>query len=154
MFRGFDVWILVVSILVVCFLIYVYGFSARDVTDGKVFIDEHEFNVDIADTALTRQRGLSGREHLADGEGMLFIFERPGLRRFWMKDMLISIDIIWISDGKVVGFEKNVEPEPGVSTLNLKAYSSPQPVELVLEVAAGTVERLNIKEGDSVSIRL
>ena len=154
MFRGFDVWILAISILVVFFLIYVYGFGARDVDNGKVFIDEHEFNVDIADTALTRQRGLSGREHLADGEGMLFIFERPGLHRFWMKDMLIPIDIIWISDGKVVGFEKNVEPEPGVSTLNLRTYSSPQPVEVVLEVAAGTVDRLEIKNGDSVSIRL
>ena len=154
MFKGLELWIIVIPILFVGLLIYFYGFGARDVTGGKVFVSGHEFKVDISDTVLKRQQGLSGREKLADDEGMLFVFERPAVRRFWMKDMPIPIDIIWISDGEVVGFERNLEPEPSVSIFSLKTYSSPQPVKLVLEVSAGTIDRLGIKKGDSVSIRL
>jgi len=154
MFKGFDLWILVVVILFAIFLVYVYGFHNRDLESGKVFIGEHEFKADIADTPLKRQQGLSGRENLQDDEGMLFVFTRPGAQRFWMMGMLIPIDIIWISDGKVVGFEKNAEPEPGVAVHNLTIYSPPLPVELVLEVPARTVDRLGIGIGDSVSIRL
>lgn len=154
MLRGLEFWIILIPIIFAVFLIYIYGFGIRGTVAGQVFINEQGFSVDISDTPLKRQQGLSGREELGVDEGMLFIFERPAMHRFWMKDMLIPIDIIWISRGEVVGFEKNVLPEPGVSTLKLKAYQSPQPVELVLEVAAGTVEKLNIKEGDSVSIRL
>ena len=71
-----------------------------------------------------------------------------------MKDMLIPIDIIWIHNGKVVGFAENVQPEPGVPTMKLAKYSPQSPVEYVLEVRAGTARRINLSVGDAVSIRL
>ena len=85
---------------------------------------------------------------------MLFLFGSVAPRRFWMKDMLIPIDIIWINENEVVGFAKNVEPEPEVQTGELNIYESPIPVDTVLEVPAGTVEERGIKVGDSVSISL
>ncbi|OGY57726.1 MAG: hypothetical protein A3C03_02135 [Candidatus Colwellbacteria bacterium RIFCSPHIGHO2_02_FULL_45_17] len=154
MFRGFEIWILIIPVVIVATAAYFYSYALRDVGLGKIAIGDYEFDVDIADTIVTRQQGLSGRHELGDKEGMLFIFERAALRRFWMKDMLIPIDIIWINDGEVVGFEENVEPEPGVPLQGLVIYKSPIPVSLVLEVEAGTVNRTGIKSGDPVSIRL
>ena len=134
--------------------VYFYGFATRDISDGKVSINGHEFKVDVADTIATRAQGLSGREELRENEGMLFVFGGVSPRRFWMKDMLISIDIIWVNEDEVVGFDKNVNPEPGVALQNLTSYKSPIPVNTVLEVSAGTVDKLGISVGDSVSIRL
>ena len=148
-----NLWPFVIFILVVLGVFYFNFIKPRDVKN-EVIINGHSIFVEVMDTPDLRAKGLSGRERLNGNTGMLFIFEAPGDYGFWMKEMNFPIDIIWISDGKVVGFEKNVEPEPGVSTLNLRTYSSPQPVEVVLEVAAGTVDRLEIKNGDSVSIRL
>ena len=43
-------------------------------------------------------KGLSGRDNLADDEGMFFVFEKSDIYPFWMKDMKFAIDIIWIME--------------------------------------------------------
>jgi len=107
------------------------------------------FDVEIANTTTTRARGLSGRESLAENEGMLFIFNSPGIHGFWMKDMKFPIDFVWIRGDKVVGVTENAAPEPGVAMWNLTLYYPPEDVTHVLEVPAGTVEKRSIKMGDS-----
>jgi len=121
---------------------------------NKVVIRGHESTVDVAKTFLEKHRGLSGKNSLKRDEGMLFIFGWSAVRRFWMKGMLIPIDIIWIQDGKVVGITENVHPEPGVSMVNLTTYPSPSPVDHVLEIPAGVAGEVGIAVGDPVSIRL
>ncbi|MDO8515806.1 MAG: DUF192 domain-containing protein [bacterium] len=112
-------------------------------------VGDHVFQVDIADTGEKRMQGLSGRDPLDPDEGMLFIFDSPGMLGFWMKDMKFDIDIIWIRDGKVIGFSQNAKAEPEKSLLQLPLYYPPERAKEVLEVNAGTVARLGIKVGDS-----
>ena len=45
------------------------------------------------------EKGLSGREHLHDNEGMLFPLNQKNKVSFHMKDCLIPLDIIFIEDG-------------------------------------------------------
>lgn len=52
--------------------------------------------VDVVSRNKDRQRGLQGRSGLADSHGMLFVFNRDGFYRFWMKDMKFPVDMIWI----------------------------------------------------------
>lgn len=152
--RASQLILVLVPILIFAALIYFYGLSHK-VSDGAgVVIKDHKFDVDVADTPALRQKGLSGRESLGKDEGLLFIFSRPSVQRFWMKDMLISIDIIWIQGGEVVGIIENVHPEPGVSVMNLTIYSSPVPVDRVFEIPAGVAGEIGITVGDAVSIRL
>lgn len=111
------------------------------------------FDVEMATTMVEQACGLSGREGLNDNQGMLFPFGSGGTQTFWMKDMKFAIDMIWISDGRVVGFAQDAQaPASGTQIWQLQLYSSPPNVDTVLEVNAGTVAHDNIQVGDIVSV--
>ncbi len=116
----------------------------------QVRVGDATFTVEMATTTAQKMRGLSSRESLAEGSGMLFTFN-PGVQRFWMKDMNFPIDIIWIAGGKVAGFAQNAEPQPGIPLWNLTIYTSPDGVDKVLEANAGTVAKSGIKIGEVVT---
>ncbi|MDP3901511.1 MAG: DUF192 domain-containing protein [bacterium] len=111
----------------------------------------HNFEVEIADTIASRTKGLSGREQLADNRGMYFIFDKPAIYSFWMKGMNFPLDIIWISDNRVVGFMKNALPDDSDKP---DIYTAPGLVDRVLEINAGLVERLDIRIGDVVDVKV
>ncbi|MDE2018933.1 MAG: DUF192 domain-containing protein [Patescibacteria group bacterium] len=142
-------------VLVLLYLGYLFFFPHVNppLVQNAVIIGDNTFDVEIASTTMEKTLGLSGRNGLGANQGMLFIFSDPGVQHFWMKDMKFSIDIIWISDDRVAGFVQNAAPEPGVPLWNLQIYNSPDSVDKVLEVDAGTVAKDNIKIGDSVSVR-
>jgi hypothetical protein len=99
-------------------------------------------------------RGLGGRDSLPDDGGMLFVFPEPGLLTFWMKDMLISIDLIWISaEGRVVDVQ-TAQPEPGVPDPELKRYNPNGEAKYVLEVRAGLAAEQGVQVGDEARIEL
>jgi uncharacterized membrane protein (UPF0127 family) len=108
-------------------------------------VGSQTITVDIASSPEQKQQGLSGRSTLANTEGLLFVFlDENNIPGFWMKDMLIPIDIIWIKDGKIVQIDENAQPEPGVPNNLLKVYAPPASVEdvdYVLEVPAGFASR-------------
>ncbi|PIR98214.1 MAG: hypothetical protein COT89_00680 [Candidatus Colwellbacteria bacterium CG10_big_fil_rev_8_21_14_0_10_42_22] len=120
---------------------------------ATIVVSGQEFRVDVANTAIQQAKGLGGEDALAQNEGMLFVFDSPTNRKFWMKDMLIPIDIIWIKDNQVVGVEHRVDPEINVPLYKKKRYPSPQRVNYVLEIASGRASALGIKKGTDVSIR-
>jgi len=117
----------------------------------SVTINNKEIKVEVAKTNEERAKGLSGRDSLEADSGMLFIFnnQKP---IFWMKDTKVALDIIWINDLKIVGINKDVQPEPGVSEDKLKKYPAPEEIDLVLEVSAGYSDKNNIKVGDNVEL--
>ena len=103
-------------------------------------IEGRKLPVEIADTPEKREQGLSGRESLPEGSGMLFIFENPATYGFWMKEMRFPIDIVWLSGEvgsstdpiKVIDIERNVQPNtfPHI-------FYPPVPVKYVLETNPG-----------------
>lgn len=103
-------------------------------------------NLELVMSDESRSRGLSGRERLKDGEGMLFVFDYPDKYPFWMKDMKFSIDIIWIGeDLKIVYIKKNASPDSYPNS-----FSTEKDAKYVLEVNSGFSEKNNLKEGDEV----
>lgn len=125
------------------------SFSEPPAPLPQVVIAGQTFSVEIADTPQKRERGLSGRDRLAENEGMLFLFPQPAQQNFWMRDMKFPIDIIWLRGPWVIGFVENAQPSAG----NLiPTFTSPPDTDLVLEVAAGTARRLNMKTGDMVTL--
>jgi len=112
-----------------------------------VFVSETEVAVEIADTPEKRAQGLSGKESLGENEGMLFVFETPGVYAFWMKDMRFPIDIIWIGDDlRVAHITHNAAPESFPET-----FQPPAPVRYVLEVNAGFAETHAVSASNSIT---
>jgi len=124
------------------------------VAQETVTIDGKAIQASVASTNDTRTRGLSGVASLGQNSGMLFVFDTKGVSPiFWMKDMVIPIDIIWISNGKIVQIDKNIPaPAKGTPDSDLKTYSAGVPVDYVLEVNAGFSDQNGIKVGDSVDL--
>lgn len=107
-----------------------------------------DFYFEIADTPEARQQGLSGRADIPHRYGMLFVFPEPGFHRFWMREMLVPIDILWIEeDGTVAGIEAAVAPETYPDT-----FSPPIPVTYVLEMRAGESAALGVSVGDRLPL--
>jgi uncharacterized protein len=107
--------------------------------------------VELAYEPADRALGLSYREGLAPGTGMLFLFEEPAPRSFWMRGMQFCIDIIWIENGVIQGAAESVCPEPpGTADTDLRSYVSPVPVTYVLEVPAGWLDAYGLGVGTPV----
>ena len=102
---------------------------------------------DVATDVISRERGLSRRTELGAGEGMLFVFEVPGVQLFWMKEMNFPIDIVWIDEQKkIVGVTERAEPGSYPS-----AFSSVYPVRYVLEIGAGEFAASGARVGSVVT---
>lgn len=108
---------------------------------------EYDIPVEIADTDAKRQRGLSDRDPLEAGHGLLFVFDAPGEYGFWMKDMAFAIDIVWIAeDWTVIGIEKSAAPESFPHIFYPSA-----PVKYVLEMNAGDAQAFSIAAGSKLN---
>jgi hypothetical protein len=119
---------------------------------GTVEIGNQKLNVEVAQTDLTRQQGLSGRESLAQNDGMLFVFPSVGRYAFWMKGMRFPLDFIWIKDNQVVEITANAPTEPNVPDAGLFRYLPKEEVDSMIEVNAGWAKTNKIKVGDEIFI--
>ncbi|HLC85174.1 MAG TPA: DUF192 domain-containing protein [Candidatus Nanoarchaeia archaeon] len=109
---------------------------------------DHVVGVDIADSIEERARGLMNVSYLPEDQGMLFIFEEEGIPRFWMKDTLISLDLIFISKKKeIVSIIEGAQPEQGPE---YTIHSPEKPVLYVLELNAGWAAEQKLKKGDKI----
>lgn len=144
--------LVVAAMAVFAMMRFVFSRPNPSLKSATATIGNTVFTIEVASTTVSRARGLSWREGLGEHEGMLFTFMSTGMHGFWMKDMKFALDMIWIKDDVVAGFSENAVPEPGVSMWKLKMYYPPNPVDKVLEVNAGTVQKYGIKIGDAVVV--
>src|SRR5207249_7239504 len=107
-----------------------------------------EVSLEVAATPAERERGLMYRTSLAEGRGMLFVFDADGNQSFWMKNTLIPLDLLFIArDGTVVGIYASATP---LSTANIAVG---KPSRYVLEVPGGWTARHGIAVGARVELR-
>ncbi len=108
--------------------------------------------VEVAATGAARQRGLGGRETLADGAGMLFVYADSQARRFWMKDCLVALDIAFLDEkGRVLKIA-TLPPGAGLSGPDIPAARCDAAVRYVLEVRARWFAEQGLGEGDLVDL--
>ena len=139
----------VVILLVFAFVMTgCFGFEGEKVV-LKTNTGDHTFNVDVADDKAEREMGLQYREALDDKEGMFFVYEEESRRAFWMPNMLISLDIIFLDkEFNVVDFFENVPP-CDVELSQCPHYIPVNLAQYALEVNSGTARRLALKRGDT-----
>lgn len=105
----------------------------------------------LADTPARQFLGLGKRDSLGNADGMLFIFPDPKQYGFVMRDMRFSIDIIWLSQGKVVDIAPNLPLEPGASEAQLRVYYPRDVANAVIEFPAGWANQHGLAIGDQLT---
>ncbi len=103
---------------------------------------------EVVDTPAKLYLGLSHRQVLPPGRGMLFIMPAPEIQEFCMRGMRFAIDIIWIGEGEVAGCETNIAAD------DPRTLTSPAPVRYVLEVPAGFCDQHRLAPRDQVVFKL
>ncbi len=103
-------------------------------------------DVEIADDPAQRTQGLMFRRQMKEDQGMLFLFPYEEVQSFWMKNTVISLDIIFADEnGRIVKIHENTVP------LDENRYLSESLARYVVEVRAGFTARHGIEEGDLIS---
>ena len=141
--------VILIIIFVILILLFFYIVNSNK---NKVCFSENCFKVEIASTSEELSKGLMFRENLEKNSGMLFIFPENGIYGFWMKNTLIPLDIIWInSDKKIIFIEHNIQP---CQENACESFTSNETAKYVLELNAGTAEKVGLKIGDEVELKL
>lgn len=140
--KKLSLWIYMVVFLSVCFLSGCRQDSAKGLR-----VKDCRIKIELADTQEKRVAGLMFRASLPEDSGMLFIFDEEADYGFWMKNMIIPLDMIWIDSKKIiVDITKNALPckEECLSIHPKRA------AKYVLEVNSGYTDAHNINVGDKV----
>ena len=139
-----------IFIVIIIFLPVFLGSGCLGSNHNKACFKNHCFYVELAQTAAEKMKGLMFREHLASDRGMLFVYDEEGEHSFWMKNILIPLDIIWINqDREVVLISEDIQPceKDPCPTINpdLKA-------KYVLEINARKARGIGLRPGDKLDI--
>ena len=104
-----------------------------------------EISTEIAMTEPEQAQGLMFRTGMAENDGMLFVYDKPQDLSMWMHNTYLPLDMVFMrADGTIARIEANAEP------LSDRVIASGSPVKAVLELKAGTAQRLGLKAGDKV----
>ena len=119
----------------------------------SVVIAEHRFDIELAYTPESRDRGLGGRDSIPNNTGMLYNPASGEPEDAWMKGMLFPLDFLWVGAGRRIA---DTHPNAPMSTSNtpdrlLATYWSISQATCVFETNAGTISELGIKVGGQVS---
>ena len=113
--------------------------------EGSFSRQAETFSVEVANTPEAATRGLMWRKSLGPREGMLFDFGQEREQSFWMKNTLVSLDLVFISEAQtVVGLIERAAPR------SLHSLSIGLPSRYVLEISAGTCAQMGVRVGSRV----
>lgn len=105
----------------------------------------HDFRVEVAVTPQEQARGLMFRSKMGADEGMLFPYDQPRMLSFWMRNTVLSLDLIFIdAERRVINVAANAEPYSETPIL------SDAPGIAVLELNGGRAAALGIVAGSKI----
>jgi len=146
-----KIWSIVTAVGVIALAaVFAYAYKTPPMPPqhiSQVTIGSTTVQVEVADTDAKRELGLSYRDSLLQGHGMLFVFSSAEAYGFWMKDMSFSIDMIFADkEGKIVTIYKDASPDSYKKNPPEIFYPT-TPALYVLEVPAGFAREHGIAEG-------
>jgi len=114
----------------------------------RVCFQNHCFDVELAIKTEEKKKGLMFKEHLDMDKGMLFVYEDEKERSFWMKNVLIPLDIIWINEkNEVVFISENAQP---CEESFCQGINPGKNAKYVLEINAGLSKNIGLMIGDKI----
>jgi uncharacterized membrane protein (UPF0127 family) len=101
----------------------------------------YRIDAQLAITPEQRETGLMFRAQMPEQEGMLFVFERPGVQCFWMRNTLLPLTAAFVADDGTIVNLADMQP------MTENSHCSAKPVRFVLEMNQGWFAKRGIKPG-------
>ncbi len=118
------------------------------VTAQAVMADQ-VIELEVARTGQQQATGLMHRAPLPDNRGMLFPFESARSVGFWMKNVPVPLDMVFLHQGQIVGIQDSAPP---CTKQPCPVYGPREPVDQVIELRAGRANELGLQIGDAVAV--
>lgn len=128
--------------LLLSVLAFVLSAKAYACENARLYVEDKPLCVEVATTPEALQKGLMFRTSMPQDAGMLFLFAHEKRAYMWMKNTFLSLDMLFIAaDGRITKIVPHTEPE------SLDIIASDEEVSAVLELNAGTSEKLGFQTG-------
>lgn len=142
------------SVVLCCGMIQMTS-NAADAKMPIARFGKNEVKLEVASTPEEITRGLMFRTSMPENQGMVFLFQPPRPVKFWMFNCLMSLDMVFIKDGKIVKISENVPPCKSKDYKDCPTYPEDEvTVSEVVELNAGYCKAHEIKEGDTVTFEM
>ncbi len=143
---------LVIIVLIVLLVIIVFVFYNYNKYD-KICFENSCFVIEVADNYIEQKKGLMFRKNLCPDCGMLFVYKHEDNYKFWMKDTLISLDIIWMD--KDFAIQYIVENSMPCENEECRLYRPSLEIrsKYVLEVNSGISKKIGLKVGEKMVLK-
>ncbi|MBR8830881.1 MAG: hypothetical protein N5P05_000195 [Chroococcopsis gigantea SAG 12.99] len=112
-------------------------------------VKDQVIELEVARTPEQQETGLMYRTSLPRNRGMLFPFPSPRITRFWMKNVYIPLDMVFLKDGQIKEILANVPP---CKADPCPVYGTDGLVDAVIELSGGRAGELGLKPGDRINI--
>lgn len=120
------------------------------VVDGDGY-EKGTLSVDVARSLSQKYVGLSHRDQLDSGTGLLFPYESTGIKRVEMRNMSVDLDILFVTDGgEITAIETRSAPSSR-GEYYLTYDDAEGKGQYVIETTAGWCEAHNVEPGDRVT---
>jgi uncharacterized protein len=118
---------------------------------AKLIVNTTTILLEEANTPEEQQIGLMLRTSMPVNHGMVFNFTPPVPARFWMKNTLIPLDMLFVRAGKIKNIQADVPPCKADPCPNY-GPDNQELIDRVIELNAGAAQKLGLKVGDSVNV--
>jgi uncharacterized membrane protein (UPF0127 family) len=123
-------------------------FSAREIT----LPDNTRIKAEVLTKPVDMARGMMFRDSLPEGRGMLFIHQSPNKYSYWMFQVKVPLDIIWMDrNGRIVEISENTPPCPGKAS-TCPNYGGSTEASIVLELPGGYGRKHGVRIGETVRL--
>jgi uncharacterized membrane protein (UPF0127 family) len=119
----------------------------------KIEVGGKKLDVEVATTREERAQGLMFRKKLPEGRGMLFVFEKPQVLSFWMKNTFIPLAIGFFDKNHKLIDIQEMEPSKSEMETDLPSYTSSGQSLYALEVPKGWFLKNKIKVGEKLKLK-
>jgi uncharacterized membrane protein (UPF0127 family) len=124
----------------------VRDFNSRAVT----LPDGTSVTAEVMTHQADMSRGMMFRDSLPEGKGMLFIHQTPGQYPYWMYQVKIPLDIVWMdSRGTVVEISESTPPCTGQQA-ECPNYGGTRMASVVLELPGGYARKHGVAVGQTI----
>lgn len=108
-----------------------------------------QIELEVAETSAQRAIGFMFRPEIPDSRGMLFPFSPPRPVQFWMRNVLVPLDMVFLNQGQVVAIAADVPP---CAESPCPTYGPSTLVDQVIELRGGRAAELDLQVGDRLDI--